>query len=224
MTLFAEIAGARVIAGRVVIPYCGAFHADVTIDREVTTIAPGSTLTIGDLKLVVTPWRAVQPYQGRTLVRLIGGYGGWRKPLPERGYSSPAGVRASLVLTHAAKEAGERIEIGPSFAAKILGLHYARINDEPGSRVLNVVARGAWHLDPDGITRVGARTASTLAKPVTVTAFDGARGTCVIASENVNALRPGVTFSSVTIKRPVTIASLVHTLSEKGVRTEALTL
>lgn len=224
MTLFAEIAGSRIIAGRVTIPYCGMFHADVTIDREVSSIPAGSKMTIGDLEMVVTPWRPVAPYQGRTNVRLIGGYGGWRKPLPERGYSSPAGVRASLVLTHAATACGEKIEIGSPFASKVVGLHFARVRDEPACHVLNTIARGAWRLDADGITRVGVRTATTLATPLIVTSFDGARGLLVLASEKIRDLRPAVTVQSVTLKAPVTIASLVHTITEKGLRTEAMTL
>jgi hypothetical protein len=71
--MFAELAGNRIVGGVVQIPTYGAPLADVTLDKEVPTIGAKVKLTLGSLVLVMSPWREVVPFQGKTIVRLIGG-------------------------------------------------------------------------------------------------------------------------------------------------------
>ncbi len=70
MTHVAELDGVRVVDARITIPYWGAWHADVTLEREFT-IGATCTLRLDTLELACAPWRPAVAWQGRTRARLI---------------------------------------------------------------------------------------------------------------------------------------------------------
>jgi hypothetical protein len=217
MTLYAELDGARVLDGRIVIPVVGPITSDVTLDREVSSTSV-MTLTLGTLKIVCTPWRPMRPYQGKTRVRLIGGYGGWRKVLPADGYRASANVRLTRILTDCARLCGERIEIG---ADRVLGSHYTR-EEAPAQRQLNALVPNAWRIDPDGVTRIGPRSSGVkVTTPFSVIDFDGAMGRLVIATEFHGDIVPMRILQGTTMRAPVTIGGVTHMIGQT-IRTEIL--
>lgn len=218
MTLFAELNGAQIAEGRITIPAYGAPHADVTLVKELPSVAPGSPLVVGDLTLTMTPWRPVVPFQGKTRLRMIGGFGGWRSVLPPFPYKLPQGVKLSLVLGDAARSVKEKLVLGED---RSLGKFYVR-ERAPASRLLNSLVPNAWWIDPDGTTRTGARASSTIASTFTVVSFDGARGVASIATEHLKDFVPGRTMSGGTLATMITIDSIVHTISKGAIRTEVL--
>ena len=128
--MFAELAGSRVEEGRITVPYLGCYHADVTVDGKGPFASSGLVLTVAGLKLTCSPYRPPITFQGKTRIRLIAGYGGWRKTIKAKGYKLAAGVKLSLVLGDAAKECGERITVAED---RELGKHYAR-DEAPAAR------------------------------------------------------------------------------------------
>lgn len=218
MTLFAELSGHRVVSGRIVIPYVGAWHADVTLDKEVSLATSGLALVLGDLTMRCAPWRAVVAYQGGTDVRLIGGNAGWRKVIKEDGYTNPAGVRLSYVLGACARECGETIEIATD---RVLGTHYAR-ERAPGTRHLNTLAPSSWRIDADGVTRIGPRAARLITSAFTVVGFSGARGAMQIATEALADIVPGRSLKGTTMSGPITIGGVTHMIDGGKVRTQVL--
>lgn len=219
MALFAELDGKRIVDGRITVPDVGAPHADVMLDAEVPSISSKVALVVGTLRMICTPWRAVVPFQGRTRVRLIGGAAGWQRELAAKGYTSPAGVRLSLVLGDAARAVGETLELG---ADRSLGGHYVR-ELAPACRLLNRLAPGAWRVDLDGVTRTGARASSAISSPFSVQSFDGARGALVVASEFLADWLPRRTLTAhVMPGKTITISGVVHTIAKGAIRTEVL--
>lgn len=219
MTQFAELNGNRVTDGRITLPFAGAWHADVTLDKEVSIPATGLTLILAGLTLSCAAWRAPMPYQGRTRLRLIGGAGKWRNVIGPQGYKASAGVKLSLVLGDAARSVGERITVGTD---RVVGAtHYVR-ESAPACRLLNRLVPGEWWIDPDGTTKTGTRPTSTIASAFTIVSFDGARGAAVVATEKPEDFVPGRTFRGITLASTITIGGVTHMITKTGLRTEVL--
>lgn len=216
MSLFASLNGTRVIGARVTLPHWGAWHADVTCDGEIA-VADSSTLVLGGWSLSCAPYRPAVAWHGRTVVRLIGGGGGWRTILAPYPYRNSTGVKLSLVLGDAAKGAGETIEVGTD---RSLGQHYER-ERAPAYRLLNRLVPDAWWIDPDGVTRTGTRPSSLVGSPFTVIDVNGARGSYVIATETPGDILPGRRLRG-TLPAEITIRGVTHTLGETSLRTEVL--
>ncbi len=218
MSHFSELNTIRVVEARVTIPSWGAWHADVTLEKE-AVIPPTAvaTLTLGGLSLTCTPWRPPVTWQGRTMVRLIGGAGGWSSEIKAYPYKSTAGVKLKTVLSDAATACGETIVIGTD---RVLGFHYER-EKAPAQRLLNRLTPRAWWIGADGITRTGDRATSTIGSSFSVIDVKGAQGRIVIATETPADFVPGRTFQG-TLKASVTIGGVTHTLGKDGLRTEVL--
>lgn len=218
MTLFAEVNGARVVEGRIVIPAYGPAYAAVTLDKEVTLPSTGCELVLADLKIKCAPWRAAS-FQGRTMAKLIAGANGWRKTLPAQGYKLPGGVKLSLVLREAASRIGETVSVGED---RVLGGHYSR---EVGPAVthLNALCPRAWWIGVDGVTRTGTRAAGKVTASFSVVSFDGARGALTIATETPADIMPAKTIAAPTLGTMIpTISAVTHTISKSGIRTEIM--
>jgi hypothetical protein len=220
MTLFCELNGERVIEGRVVIPTFGAWNAALTIDREVDLPAKGLTLSLAGLSLVCSKWSAHSRYQGRTSLRVIGGYAGWRNILKDRGYNLPGGVKVSLVLGQIAQDVGERISVTKD---RTLGDHYTREAGTSGTVHLNYLLNRRWRFLADGTTTDAEWPTGVVSPDYTVTNYDGATRVATIASERPGDLMPNKTLQSVVIGSDSwLIAGVVHTISKGALRTEVL--
>ena len=216
--LFAELAGVRVEEGTITVPTLGCFHADVTLDGKAPAATSGLVLSVAGLKVTCSPYRPPITFQGKTRIRLIGGYGGWRKVIKAKGYKLSAGVKLSLILGDAAKECGEKISVGDD---RVLGNHYAR-DEAPAMRTLNRWCADTWWIDVDGTTKTGARASTPIASPLTLVSFDGARGIAVVATETPADLVPGRTFKVPTLDATLTIGGVAHSISKGKLRSEVL--
>lgn len=222
MTHFAELDGIRVVDARVCFPRWGAWHADVTIEKD-ATVGAKSTLVFGDLTLACAAWRPPVAWQGRTRVRLIGGAGGWGNEIDPFSYSSPNGVKLALVLGDAAKAAGERVELLGSLRDKSVGSHYQRVK-AVASRVLNLFVPGAWWIAPNGKTMVSEErdNVSAIGSSFSIERVDGARGLVVVATEKPGDFMPGRTFKGSTLTATTKIGGVTHILTGEKLRTEVL--
>ncbi len=131
---------------------------------------------------------------GRAAYRIVGGKGGWGRPLPAKGYHNDAGVKASLVLADAARECGESLGVVP-FA--LLGPHFARAGRTAnsagtGHELLNQLAPGAWYIDFPGVTQFGARAVTTYTGDGARTRTDPGAGVVEVTTDTIAALVPGV--------------------------------
>jgi hypothetical protein len=219
MALFAELAGVRVIDARVAVPTYGAWHADLTLDKEVTPAATGLRLVLADLEMTCALWRAAAPYQGRTRLRVIGGAAGWRKSVKTKAYYLPFGVKLSSILKDLASEVGESVSVANDTS---VGTHYER-EAAPASTHLNWLARDVgWYIDAAGVTQVAARVEASIASTFSLVAYDGARGVATIATEKPADFVPGRTLKHFTLAATLKIGGVVHVLSKGALRTEVL--
>jgi hypothetical protein len=202
----ATLAGHRATHAVANIPAWGCWYADASIDGE-HALTGSVDLKIADLTLRGTVLSGGVA-KGRSSYRIVGGAGGWGGTLPKKSYANDAGVKLATVLGDAAREAGEALgavsttdRVGPAFVRE----------EGPASRVLEALAPGAWYVGEDGVTRLGARAASTIPANVTrINAADLARGTVTLASESIVGILPGVVVDGLTA------VDVQHEISLKG--------
>jgi hypothetical protein len=205
-----ELNGARVISGTITIPFYGAWVADVILS-ESTDIPTSATLTVGDLTLRGTVVRQASFSASRS-ARIVGGAGGWRKPLSSKGYSHAAGVKMSTLLADAAGECGERIVVDVD---RVVGPGWAR-ESAKAERLLHILLDGKWWIDPDGVTQTKARISTQVAAPFTVISWSGGKGLFEIATESIASWQPGRTFSSATVSSVQTVSSVTIESDNEG--------
>lgn len=205
-------AGRKVTSARVTLPAWGAWHADVAVDGEVT-LSGAVQILIADLVLKGTILSG-GPATGRSYFRVVGGAGGWGKPLKKKSYANDAGVKLATILGDAAQEVGETLDLGAR-AGERIGPAFARPSDPayppPAARLLEQYAPGAWYIGEDGITHLGKRAAGAApAKATRTTPLDLAHGRLELASETIATILPGVVVDGLEA------IDVVHEISAKG--------
>lgn len=185
-------------------PHAGGWRADVELDGgELPSGA--ATLTTGSLSLVGTVERADFDKAGKPHAIVVGGIG-WQglvgKPLS---FQSDVGVKLSTVLDAIASGAGQKIE-RPSDAT--IGNYYELVATRDGEPVRWADALGQlvrngyvapWRLDPDGVTRFGARTPKEVTARATLIHRDASTGTVTYGVDDPSEFLPGNTIEGVTI-------------------------
>lgn len=224
MTLFAEVSGARIVMGAIVVPEVGTWSADLTLEKEVE-LAGAVNVKLAGLELAGVVYRA-GTYAGRTMARIAGGKArGWWNLIAPKGYSNPAGVKLSLVLGDAAREIGEAVRVESD---RVLGPHFARMGDPalggklPACRLLNLLA-SSWWVEPSGSAVVGTRASSPIASAFELVSLDRAKGLAVIATESPADFTPGRTFTSTRAPgRTFTISATTIKLAGSSLRAEVM--
>jgi hypothetical protein len=209
MSNWGEVSGTRIVRASLGLPLLGAWVADVALASDVA-LPKAITLTIGNLTLAGAVYRQAQ-FAGRTTAVLVAGANGWSSPVEARAYNNPGGVLLSQVLSDAATEVGERVEVA---ADGPVGNFFWRFADR-ASRVLRALAGPEWWIDDTGTTQVGPRTGSAVASSFQVISFDGAAGLAEVSSEDPASWLPGATFSTPALSQQ-TVASVRHELSPNG--------
>ncbi len=205
----ATLDGNTCTSARVQIPAWGVWHADATLDDEVT-LTGAVVLEMADLTLRGTVVSG-GPYKGASRYRIAGGAAGWGKQAPARGYTNDAGVRLATVLTDAALVAGETLD-ATTVAATTVGPAWTR-EAGPAARALELLAREAWYVGEDGITRLGRRARVVYVGDAERMAQDLARGTIELAAEEIATLVPGAVVDGVEA------VDVLHEVGERGLRT-----
>ena len=205
----ASLNGITCTHARVNVPAWGAWFAEVSLDDE-HELTGSVSLVVADLTLscaVLSGGIA----NGRSPYRLVGGAGKWGNDLPAKFYTDDAGVKASLVLSDAASECGETIDV--SNVQTRLGAAFTRAAG-PASRVLEQLFPAGWYIDDAGVTRIGARAASTLPAEVVHSTVDLARGTVELASETLAEIHPGLVVDGLTA------VAVEHVVTPEGLRSK----
>lgn len=184
--------GVRVNAARLVIPYSGAWTADLELDGAVLPTGPAS-LVLGSSTLSGTVLSAQSvAWANHLRVRLVGGRGGWRKAVAARAYHDDGGVRRADVLDGLATECGETIVSAGDLTR--LGVDFVRCAGT-AARALDAILGGvAWWVGLDGVTRYGTRPTATLAPLVELLDVEERGRVAVFGTEDPGAVPIGARF------------------------------
>lgn len=184
----ATLNGAPISRGRVQVPAWGLWWSDLDLqDPEEFSSGDAANLQFADVAAVGTIISGGVVH-GRARYRIVGGSGGWSKPIAARGYTNDLGVRKDKVLTDAANDAGESIDSPPTDS---LGPHFARTAGL-ASRVLNDVTPRGWRVDFDGVTRFGLRPTTTYQGEGTRSRIDPNVQVIDVVTDEIATLVPGV--------------------------------
>lgn len=214
MSFFASVNGLRIVGGQLLIPLVGMWTADLQLASD-ELLSGSVTVVVGNLTLQGTVYRASY-YGGQARCRLVGGAGGWRKPILAQGYGSGSGVKLSHVLGDAAAACGETLGLPND---RTIGPGYARFAGIASDALWQMVGQGmipAWYIDPSGVTQAQAWPASTVTTPFTATSHEPDSGLVVIATEDYASWMPGCSFSSPLLTGTLTSAGVHYVWGAGG--------
>lgn len=202
MSAFASFNGVRVVFGTLTVPLVGLWTASLSLATgdAVDTTGP---LVLGNLTLRGSVVRQ-SVFNGARSVLLVAGAGGWRKSVGKQHYANDGGVQLSTILGDAAREVGESVNVADD--ATLPG--YVR-RAGPASVPLVELAGDGYHVDPAGVTQIGAWPSALVQSPYTVTEHSGGAGFVEIATEDYAAHLPGSRLESPFLDAPVTNGGMV---------------
>lgn len=213
MTIFAGIDDIPIMRGQVTIPAYGIWHADIWLDREVA-LSGQIKFTLADISAVATIVRVIG-FLGQTGLRIVGGYGGWRKQVTAMQFAAPFGLALKTVLVRTAADVGEFVEVG----GDSVGVAYVR-SSGPASRVLQSLIPDSWYVGWDGVTYASARPAGVVADRFMTMDVSQPAGAYVVASTAPGEWLPGRTFNGPSISGVV--SRVQHQIENATLRTVIL--
>lgn len=143
----------QALSVRLVTPWTGVWFADVDLALDVTELVPTGpvALTIGTtVYLGTVDPRASGAFAKSAKIRVLGGGGGWHKPVLPLHIHNPATVLSTAVYSATAAEVGEVVV---DALPKPLGQDFVRCAGPASS----VFGDADWYVTPQGITTVGPR-------------------------------------------------------------------
>jgi hypothetical protein len=135
-------------------------------------------------------------FGGTRRCRLVGGAGGWRKPVSPRQYQHSFGITRATVIGDAAREVGETANVpddGP------IGSDYVRAAPAAGVLIASDVLRAmapSWYIDPAGVTQVATWPVRSVPTSFQVLEQRSDEGRSEVSTEDYAAWLPGATFAS----------------------------
>lgn len=215
--MYATLSNIRIVKGTITIPFWGCWHADLTLDTD-TSLPPGpQMLVLADLKGTCSVIRDVDFTKQRG-VRVVGGYGGWRKPVAAKQYQNPGQLLLSTVLQDVALENGEQVSV---LADRSVGVTYIR-GEGIGRDVLQELAEDAWYVGLDGITHVAPRIPVPVVNAFMAVAVQMSGGLYGITSEKPGEWQPGNTFKNSNVSG--TISRVTHRITSERLSTDVSTV
>lgn len=215
MSMFATVAGVRVIELSLLVSYYGAPIATLRTDQPAAALTNGASaaLVVADLTLQMTAFRTAA-FAGMQPTRLVGGFGGWMRSARAAVYDFPGtSITSQFILNDIALQVGEQVVVA---SPTPLGSFYA-VEAAPASRTLRALAGATWWIDGSGVTQIGPRTNATqISTPFQVINFDPARGSFSIATENPSDWMPARTFAAPTVAGMQTITSTELAFDQSG--------
>jgi hypothetical protein len=218
VTLFASLNGTPVTKARIVIPYTGIWHADVWLDRVADT-SGSQSLQVDTLALTCSVVRQID-FTGESMVRLVGGAGGWRKQATPQIYAQ---ANLSTILGDTASLVGEQVNVTTDSTVKpfyCVVAEDAQGNPMPASQVLQELLGDQWYMDPLGVIQQGPRPSPAIASPFTLRSVDGPPGIYQVDTDTIADWVPGATFSGPTGSG--TISRVTHVLESGRLHTEVM--
>lgn len=196
---FATLSGVPVTGLHLVVPAVGIWHADVTLATAIDVPGP-QTLLLSGSTWIGSVTRAVD-FSGQRQVRLVGGQGGWRKPVPALEYQSNVGVPTQTVLADAAAFVQEVPPVIDASVPFSVGNYWVR-SAGAASLVLWELLRldflSQWWMDPTGVVQTMPRPSTPILSDFVVEDVVGSTGAYLIATESPGDWLPGRTFSGPT--------------------------
>jgi hypothetical protein len=191
----ATLAGHATTWARVQIPAWGLWYADVELSSE-QDLTGSVELVIADLTLSGTILSGGAA-NDRSRYRIVGGAGGWGQRVDARSYTNEAGVKVRTVIVDAGEAAGETLDEDTlPGVLNSAGPYFARTQG-PAARVLQQLVPNAWYMGEDGTTYFGARASADLDVEAARMTTDLARGTIVLAAEQIATILPGITVDGI---------------------------
>lgn len=225
MAFFASVNGQQIVAGSLLVPLVGAWTADLTLATQ-QPVSGSATVVIGNLTLIGYVYRS-DSYGGQVRARLVGGAGGWRKPIPSQGYGTSGGVSLSTVLRDAARACGETVDVAKDTTIGNAYVRTAFVSSVAGDVLWQMVSQGfipAWYVAPNGMTATTSWPASVVSTPFTVTDQKTDEGSVEIATEDYVSWMPGCLFSAPQLSGTYTSAGVHYVWTGDGkFRFEVLT-
>lgn len=193
------------------VPKVGAWLAEVSLAEAVDIEAGPVTITAGAVELTgATLAEATGRFLVRTLARVVGGAGGWRKSVAKRHYHNDAGVTHTNVLNTTADAVGETLA---AFTRSTrLPADYVR-TEGVARHTLQRLAP-AWWVDFDGVTHVDTRAASTPGADAQLQTFDPIASVAEYKVEAVTDLAIGCVVSD-RLPRSFTVEALEIVYTDK---------
>ncbi len=216
MSDFASLNGVRIATASILVPLYGAWAGDVQLTGT-DTVPTAVTLTLGDLTLKGAVYRQAA-FAGTRRLRIIGGAGGWPKPVTPRHYQHSFGVTRAMVIGDAAREVGETANVPVDVS---LGADFVRSRPGGGAMlavdVLRLVGGPVWHIDEAGVTQVSAWPTKSVAGSFQVIDQRPDEGRVTIATETYATWLPGGTFASPYTEGTLQNAGARFSLDAEGV-------
>jgi len=190
------------------IPQWGGWRAEVVLEGDEPPTGQ-VTLTVGGMALTGTVQRGSVEFPGKPAVVIRGGIGWLSDVSAPISFQSDAGVRLSTVLSAISRAARQTIE-QPTDST--IGGYFEAIASRPSSRVTykdlldRMVRDGSvsnWRVDPDGVTRFGARTGAPVTDRYTFVRRNPSTGSRVFAIDDPKQILPGNLIDGVAIVRAV---------------------
>ena len=203
--------GAEALRATVILPKWGIWTADVQLANQpddATPLAGAATIVLEDLTLSGTIV-AGGHFGGRGWYKVVGGAAGWRKVPSALSYRGEAGVKASAIVTDAARELGETVA---SFADFRVGPAFIRPPLFEGARILDLVAKENWYVDESGVTHIGVRASSSYAGTYRLLESQPDQARLLLAPDTLVGLVPGASLEGITV------ATVRHEYTEEGLR------
>jgi hypothetical protein len=212
----ASLSGIDVVAGRLVVPFSGLWHADLLLSSA-TDIAGPQTLLFAGSSWVCAYVRAID-WSGQRGVRVVAGRAGWRKQVPAKQYGQGV-IATQQVLADAAAACGEAPPVVDATVPPTVGSAFLRASGT-GSKVLNEVLAGAWWADMTGIVQTAPRLPTPIASSFQAVRVEMAEGLYEITTDTPNDWMPGKSFQNLAVSG--TISRVMHEIGRSTLRTEVL--
>lgn len=206
-----SVAGLRAVQVTLHAPFHGVWTAEADVDLGESGVVPSGrvVLKIGQQVLSCTvDSTGSGKFGSKALLRLIGGAGGWVKPVQSRDFSNPAGVLTTNVFSATAAEVGETVVVANP---ETLNQHYVRTLG-PASRVL--LGRD-WYVDLAGVTHVGPRPQSAAPADLVISSYDATARTVQVATDAV--IVPGTVLKDAKFGQ-LFVRDVEQTWSDSGAR------
>jgi hypothetical protein len=203
-----KLGSQTVMRSVIYIPEWGGWHADATLDSGAVPTGE-ATLTSGTLVLKGRIQRSGFEAPGKPRAIIFGGLGWQGLITAPISFQSDAGVRLSTVLSALSKGSGQAIEQPRDTT---IGVYFECVASRPGepTRWADVLAElvrdgysPPWRVDPDGVTRFGARTPKEVATRATVLHVDAGVGFTTYGIDDPAEFLPGNTVNGTPIARVV---------------------
>lgn len=202
----------RALSVRLVTPWRGVWFADIDLDPEDAKTPPSGsvTLTVGSATLVgtVDP-RGSGRFASSVRLRVVGGGGGWDKPVSPQHFHNDAGVKSTQVYSATAGQIGETVNDPAPVAA---GVDFVR-SAGSASRVFGDVD---WFVDPAGVTQIGPRPAAAPDKTLEILGFDPGTQRLDVTTDAL--ILPGTTFSDARFDGTLTARDVEQLFDADGSR------